>query len=776
VSRWAKTLSALILAAALLSAGQALAQDDLFNILLPGPTATPSQDDLFGLLIPQETATPTATPEPEPTPEPTPVAAQLTRVNVVRKTSAAHALSGAPLTEADRPVAENDRFVLYLDEDTFTVKVQIRETGFVFSSAPEEEKLASMNQDWKNLAHSVAFVEYMNASGTVSRSSMWGNGADPVEFTGTPDGFLARMHFPEAGVRMTLAFALTEDGFAVSVDRDSIVEEKDVYLSRLVLLPFFGAAYEDEIDGYALVPDGCGALIDFSSAHNYIGSYSARVYGRDYGAVRAAGEAGGSAGTMKLNMPLFGMSHGVNCAAFLALCTKGEAYMAVEVEPSGVTTRFTRAYSAFIYRESYSQSTGAATMFLVIPSELNDLDVRMEYILLSGEDANYSGMARAYREKLLRNGTLTKKATDGPVPLLLRVLLGESEKSVLGTRPLVMTTLSQAQGFAQTLEQAGVGRVDLSLRGYAPGGATRQKLGSTAVWSKVGGQNGLNALAAAATGKIYLEESVIRGYESQIARQHLAYSADGGLITERQAGKPLENLLYWQNLRFIQDALKDPPCRLALTDAGNQLHSDQREGRTVSRQGMLTGIAEALDGASQRQEIALHAPFAYAFGAMDAVMEAPMSHSQFAYEHEAVPFYQMVLSGCVEIFASSMNYESQGMRDALRLADYGVYPAYVITAQSASALAMTNTTDIFSSRFVDWEEDMIRVYGAVSEALGAVRGRSILSRSAPLDDVVRCDYEGGVSLYINYNPEALEVDGHALPPLSVTVVEGGTDQ
>ena len=798
MSRWAKALLTLALAAIFGITGHALAQDDLFSILLPDPTPTaeagddlfsilipqetpaPDADDLFSSLIPSETEAPTAVSTPEPTPEPTPeltpAPARLTRVNVARRTAGGEPAQGALLTPADRIVAENSRVGLYLDETSFTVKALIRETGFVFSSAPAEEKLASLNEEWKRLAHSVAFVEYLNASGTVSRSSMWGEGADPVEYSDIENGFEARVHFPEAGVRMTLRFILTEDGFAVEVDRDSIVEEKSVYLSRVVLLPFFGAAYGDELSGYALVPDGCGALIDFTSAHSYIGSYTARVYGRDYGAVRAAGQAGANVGAMDLNMPLFGMVHGADCAAYLAVCAKGEAYMSVEVDPAGVTTPFTRACCAFVYRESYSQSTGASTMFLVIPPELNDLDVRMEYSLLWGQDADYSGMARAYRQRLIDGGILERRRPEGPVPLLLRVLMAESEKSVLGTQPLVMTTLSQTEAFAQALQDARVGRVDVSLIGYAPGGATRQKLGSTAVWNRIGGRAGLESLKSAVSGKVYLEENVITGYESQIERRYLAYSTDGGLISQRQADKPLENTRYWQNLTFIQRALYEPAEALALADAGNQLHSDQREGRVVSREGMREGIAQTLLEASSQRDIALLMPYAYAFGGMDAVMEAPMTHSQYAYEHEAVPFYQMVLSGCVEMYASAMNYESQHTRGILRLVDYGVCPAFIVTEKSASALSMTNTTDIYSSRFSDWEEDMTDVYAQVNEALSAIRGRAILRRTAPEEDVVRCEYEDGVLIYINYNEEAREADGLTLEPLSVTVLEGDEER
>ena len=794
MSRWVKALVTAALIAALCASGHALAEDDIFSILLPDPTPTPEAgDDLFSILIPQASPTPdpndlfsslipseteeaAATPTPAPTPEPTPAVAQVTRVNVARKTPESQTAPCARLTDNDRLVAENSRFSLYLDEAAFNIKVQIRSSGFVFSSSPEEEKLTSLNQEWLKLAHSPLFVEYMNASGTVSRSSPWGDGADPVVYTFFDQGFEARAHFPEAGVRLTARFTLTEEGFKVDVDRDSIVEEKKVYLSRLVLLPFFGAAYQDEIPGYALVPDGCGALIDFTSAHSYIGSYSARVYGRDYGAVRYTGQAGSNAGTMDLNMPLFGMVHGADCAAFLAVCTKGDAYMCVEVEPSGVTTPFTRAHGAFIYRESYSQPTGASTMFLVIPKDMNDLDISMEYILLAGEDADYSGMARAYRQRLIDDGALTPMRADGDVPLLLRALMAESEKSVMGTQPLVMTTLEQAQGFAAFLQDEGVGRVDLSLIGYAPGGASRQKLGDSAIWRIIGGQAAFARLRDAVSGQVWLEENVISGYESQISRQQLSYSADGSLITQRQADKPLENVKYWQNLAFVQKVLKDPGCPLALKDAGCELHSDQREGRVVTRGQMRDGLAQSLVSLRERERVALLSPFAYAFGGCDTVMEAPMIHSQYAYEHEAVPFYQLVLSGCVEIFSSAMNYESQGVRDALRLVDYGVYPSYIVTRESASALAMTNTTDVFSSRFDDWKGDMTMVYDMVYEPLSAVRGLGMLRRTAPQDDVVKCVYEGGVTLYINYNDEARAADGHTLDALSVTVIREGEDK
>lgn len=452
--------------------------------------------------------------------------------------------------------------------------------------------------------------------------------------------------------------------------------------------------------------------------------------------------------------------------------------MALEVAPAGVMTDFHRAGPVFIYREAYSQPTGqSSSSFLAIPPRTNVYDARMAYILLTGDDANYSGMAAAYRNRLMEEGVLARQQPR-PVPLLLRILMSEIEKGVVGTSRLVMTSYLDAKKFVEALASFGVKRVDVALSGYAPGGVSAQKLGSFVSDAALGDEQSVHAFeeaVRAVDGVVYLEGNILSGYAPQVDRTALVYNIDGGLITLDQVDKPLYSRLSYQNLNFVTKILgRVPPgTAIALSDLGNQFHSDFKEGNPVTRDQAIARIRQVLAEAGGQTRIALHAPYAPAFVGMSAAMDVPMKNSQYSYQIQTVPFYQMVLAGCVDIFTTPMNYGTGTMREILQLIDYNVSPAFLVTQESAARLYNSNTTDVYSSRFVDWQEDMVRTYGIVAEAANAVRGACVISRRVPLDGVVRQAYDNSVVLYINYTSAVQEMDGISIPAESVVIRKEG---
>lgn len=753
------------------SAETPAATPNLFDLLrgTPAPTAEaapPGTPNLFDILrgTPAPVATSTLQTLP-PTAEPTPAVAVPRDTMALRADQPALAVTnGATVSSGDRLIAENANVRLYLDEENCLFKVENRANGYVFSSSPAAERVQALNREWQNMASSLVVAESLNASGTSARAFYRVDNAEEPVYTIGEDGFSVTLHFPAAALRLTVSVTLTETGFVIAIPHAGILEEGGMYLSRIQVLPFFGAVEGDTIPGYTLLPDGCGALMRFEKPANYLAPFSARVYGQDFGTRRpSVRDSMRWAGVTELNLPLFGMAHGPDWAAYLALCKQGEAFMQIEAAPAGVMTAFHRVYASFIYREPYSQPTGrSSASFLAIPPRTNALDVSMEYVLLSGDQANYSGMAQVYRQRLLDGGTLTRQG-DSEVPLLLRVLMGETEKGVIGSSHLVMTTYQQAHDFLQTLRSGGIKRVDMSLWGYANGGVSAQTLGSPGISTAYGDRDVYNQLAGSVVnqGHFYLETAVVTGYDQQVERAGLAYNVDGGLITMDILDKPLFTRQSFQNLPYVEGLLQQMPgdTAIAIQDIGNQLHSDHRENRVQPRAAVLLGYQNALKMLNQRMQVALFTPYAYALAGVDAAMEVPMKNSQYSYQSDAVPFYQMVLSGCADLFSTPLNYGGGTKREALQLIDYNVSPAYLVTSKGAGDLRMSNTTDLYSSRFSDWQDDMLAVYERIYQVQRAVRGASVVSRRVPMDGVVKLVYDNGVVVYVNYTATEQTVDG-----------------
>ena len=113
--------------------------------------------------------------------------------------------------------------------------------------------------------------------------------------------------------------------------------------------------------------------------------------------------------------------------------------------------------------------------------------------LLSGADADYSGMARAYRRRLTENGTLTPLAqTEAP---LYVELLGATEVDdrflcFPVKRSAVLTSYADAAAIAGELREAGVGALNLRYTGWANGGLSYTVFNRAKLLSALGGKRG----------------------------------------------------------------------------------------------------------------------------------------------------------------------------------------------------------------------------------------------------------------------------------------------
>ena len=74
---------------------------------------------------------------------------------------------------------------------------------------------------------------------------------------------------------------------------------------------------------------------------------------------------------------------------------------------------------------------------------------------------------------------------------------------------------------------------------------------------------------------------------------------------------------------------------------------------------------------------------------------------------------QIVLSGYVDCFSDFLNYGGNTDQMLLMLVDYNINPSFVLTDAYSSEFADTNSSDIYSSRYEDWKEDIVSSYGCL---------------------------------------------------------------
>lgn len=235
--------------------------------------------------------------------------------------------------------------------------------------------------------------------------------------------------------------------------------------------------YLDEQDGYMLIPDGNGALIYLDDKEKrYTTGFSQMIYGTDNGFVDASTQSylwdkyDTVIDANQVIAPVFGMAHKEDQLGYLAIVEEGDKRASIEAHPNGVMVNYNRCFAKFLLRDIFVQPLNQSNSGSVTTVETDRVhsDLKVRYLLLDGEEADYSGMAVAYRDYLLDQELVTEKDTS--YNTRVDFLGTEREEFLMGTKAVPMTTTENIEEMYQELQEAGVDSVLTVYKGWQSGG------------------------------------------------------------------------------------------------------------------------------------------------------------------------------------------------------------------------------------------------------------------------------------------------------------------
>ena len=541
------------------------------------------------------------------------------------------------------------------------------------------------------------------------------------------------------------------------------------------LFPNFGALGDRE-NGYVFYPDGSGAITYATEKHPaYQHFYLENIYSDDKPNVDGL-LSKDTQGKTKPLLPVFGVKHGDT--AYLGVVSQAAEHTAIEYYPSGLNADVHRINAYLRCRRTATLYKNGQSRGSVYELERFAALYEVRYYFLSGDKANYSGMAGRYRQYLLDNGALQKSPlVDRGTSVALNVIMGVQKRQLLSDRLLPMTTFEQTGDMLQYLNDAGLAGLLLNLQGYSPDGWSRVSGASDRISGKLGGAKGLARLAALAGQRdavLFLQSNyatALRG-NGQFGDGDYVYDSTGNLISDALrrlflvkptaaadflTQKQLPRFAQWQVGGITFDRIgsflydnrgKDPVSRRDTADTWQQMMKKARE---------QLGYAAAPQAG------------AFAFGSADWLSETPAAATGYVFTDEAVPFYQMVVHGYLCYTGKSFNKFYDTQYEKMKALEYGYIPVFDITYEKTEKLRGTQCFDQFSTCFDDWKETIIAV-GREFSALSSVRDQVMLSHERVGTDAVVVTYENGSRLLLNYGSERATVDGQDLEPMSYRFV------
>ena len=688
-----------------------------------------------------------------------------------------------------KKAAKSDRYTMYVNEDTLSLIITDKVTGaYMESYTSYDDGLA--NKTWWGAMNSAVVLTLISGNDDTKQANTF-NDNITKKVTYTELGFTATLYWTTYKVGLTLEVSLTDSGLVVRVPDESIKEDGDKYkIGTIALYPYMGTSYLDQKEGYILVPDGNGALIYLDNKERrYSAGYSSMIYDTDIGFDESKVE------TLlwdeykivntpeQVIAPVYGIAHTGDGIAYLAVVEDGAMRASIECLPNGVSIDYNRAYAKFVERKLYTQPTSnnsTSGSLHLTESEGAHSDLQVRFIFLSEDEANYAGMANAYREYLKDLGVL--KELETAYRTRVDFLGSDREKWVIGTSAVVMTRVNDIRNIYADLEARGVTELFTVFKGWQKGGVNNLPISKFKPDPKVGSAKELAKLINDSKAKgisFYLYNDALRINPSEYNVTFNIVKKINKRKYEEETYKSVYEKFDWiipartETLlnKLVSKMNRGGVNSLALAGITNNLYSYTYSGKNYTRYETAAAYLKTVDAVDKENDLVLEQPFAYLWGHTEAFLDMPMYTSSYIVEDTFVPFLSIVLKGVMPVYSEYVNFEANKQEFFLKLVETGTYPSFYITKESSSELIYTNSNNVYSSQYDVYGDEIEEYSKALSDISAKTAGATIAAHDMLENGVTRVTYSNGVKIYINYGESTAEADGMSIGSMSYIVAE-----
>ena len=587
---------------------------------------------------------------------------------------------------------------------------------------------------------------------------------------------------------VALEYTLEDDGFSVRLPANGIrFDETSFRITDMDILPYLGSTFSNN-DGYVLYPDGSGALITnerLSDPNLPKGVLKKDIYDEDFGKSYLDP---GHKHYEKVRYPVFGMvetrvsaeTGESNTQGFLAIVEKGDTMSQIhldrDIDPNlennlkagKVKPHYVRCWVKSNPRPFDKITTDTGAEWTVISDRKYTGDYKIRYVILSGEDASYVGMAKAYRKYLESNKVLTKideKSAKEDLPLYIESFGSiETTKRFLSIpykTNVALTTFENVSTMYSELSKSGINNVSFILTGFGEGGLTNDTVPYDIDWdSTVEKGMSFKELLAEAKEKGYgvypdFDFAFVgkdEWFDGLSFNNHAVKRIDGRYSSKREYSASRQTVINYYELaispaffsRFYEHLAKDysklDPQGISLSTLGMYLYSDFDEDDPYNREDSKNYIVEAFKYFKEDQKyskVITAGGNAYTWQYVDTITDVATESSSHRYYSATVPFLGMVLHGYMETATTPINMEGNADYAILRAIENGTALKFLLSYDNTELLKKEESTSVYYSvRYDIWFDTLLEYYNKVNTAIGDVQAQTITEHKF-IDDAIR---------------------------------------
>lgn len=600
----------------------------------------------------------------------------------------------------------------------------------------------------------------------------------------------AESSFDKPIYNVSVIYRLDGDDLLVEVPLQEIEYKSQYPISNLSLLPFFGTGGTDD-EGFLMVPEGGGALINFNNGKSSQNDYYANMYGWDMALNREA-----VVHNTRNYFNVYGISQEDD--SFICILEDGAAYASIRADISGRMNSYNYAYAVYsiALREKYDVGEIANSSIYVYIPELPDGSLVQRYSFV--DSGSYSDMAKDYQAYLTdkyEGYMAMNDDTEAPVAVEI-VGAVDKVKQILGvpvSRPLKLTTFKEAANMITELKSDGLNNMSVKLTGWTNGGIQQKMLSNVKPVSGLGSKKDLQNTVDTAKGlgiDIYLDGVTQYAYDSSLLDGFFVFTDAARFISKEKAELFEYNPISYGKREMLDsyyllhpDIAEEMTANLAAAAAkygtgisfretGKDLSADYYESDIRHRQEVLNQQAGQIrDLVDQGQKLMINMGNDYVAPYCDMITNMELQGSEYTIIDTYVPFYQMALHGYVNYTGEALNLTGETEDELLRSAEYGAGLSFTLMNETAFVLQKTLYTEYYGSDYAAWHDRLVDTYTRYNAELGHTFNQKMTGHEQINADLSCTMYEDGTRVYVNYGYlDQTAEDGTVVPARDYKVV------
>ena len=371
---------------------------------------------------------------------------------------------------------------------------------------------------------------------------------------------------------------------------------------------------------------------------------------------------------------------------------------------------------------------------------------------------SYIGMAQAYRNYLIANGTideLKKSETESTLPLYIHSYGALDAQDTFLSIPITvekpLTTFADVITMSEEFKGLNITNINYILEGFANGNMSKPYYPSYVKWGKtVGGADGLNQLLAYAKDNgigVYPEFDFstaywVRAFSGFSYRKHAARAMSGRYTTKRDydyvfqvihkfgKGNVVSSGAYLDLFeKFAKDYDKYSIGGISVLSLGSDLNSDFNEDYPITREDSKVNTTDVLKKISEKYgNVIVEGGNAYTWAYATDIMNVPLSDSRYQMASSSIPFIGMVLHGYKNYAGGIINTSGDIQYDILKSLENGASLYFLLSYQNSNefknSFAM-GLNENYSVNYQTWRDDVAKYYHQLNGAIGSLQTATI---------------------------------------------------